>query len=182
MRCRNMKRNYLFLSIAFIAALWTASSRLHLQASPQQQQSTPDSQIAQHHALIDKYCVTCHNERTKTAGLALESVDISHPAEHADIWEKVIRKVRAEMMPPVGAARPEKASLDGLTSYLETSIDKVAAAHPNPGRATLHRLNRAEYGNAVRDLFALDAVDTFPLTLRPMGSTTSRILWVRLRR
>src|SRR2546425_8251541 len=159
MRCRNMKRNYLFLSIAFIAALWTASSRLHLQASPQQQQSTPDSQIAQHHAVIDKYCVTCHNERTKTAGLALESVDISHPAEHADIWEKVIRKVRAEMMPPVGAAQPEKASLDGLASYLETSIDKVAAAHPNPGRATLHRLNRAEYGNAVRDLFALDAVD-----------------------
>src|SRR5437660_1317541 len=155
----NMKRNYLFLSISLIGVLWAASSRLHLQASPQQQQSTPDSQIAQHHALIDKYCVTCHNERTKTAGLALESVDISHPAEHADIWEKVIRKVRAEMMPPVGAARPEKASLDVLASYLETSIDKVAAARPNPGRPTLHRLNRAEYGNAVRDLFALDAVD-----------------------
>src|SRR5437016_4202905 len=159
MQCRNMKRNYLLLSVSFIAALWAASSRLHLQASTPQQQSAPDSQIAQHHALIDKYCVTCHNERTKTAGLSLASVDVSHPADHADIWEKVIRKVRAEMMPPVGAARPEKASLDGLASYLETSIDKVAAAHPNPGRATLHRLNRAEYGNAVRDLFALDAVD-----------------------
>src|SRR5437879_3104547 len=154
-----MKRNYLFISVSVIAALWTASSRLHVQASPPQPQSTPDSQVAQQHALIDKYCVTCHNERTKTAGLALGTVDLAHPADHADIWEKVIRKVRAEMMPPVGAARPEKASLDALASYLETSIDKVAAARPNPGRLTLHRLNRAEYGNAVRDLFALDAVE-----------------------
>src|SRR5207244_7681408 len=107
--------------------------------------------------------VTCDNGRLKAAGLALVRVDLAHPADHADMWEKVIRKVRAEMMPPVGAARPEKASLDALASYLEMSIDKVAAARPNPGRPTLHRLNRAEYGNAIRDLFALDAVDVTQL-------------------
>src|SRR5947207_7701917 len=109
MRCRNMKRNYLFLLVSFIAALFAGST--------QAQQSAPDSQITQQHAVIEKYCVTCHNDRTKTAGLSLAGVDLSRAADHADVWEKVIRKVRAEMMPPVGAARPEKASLDALASY-----------------------------------------------------------------
>jgi hypothetical protein len=115
--------------------------------------------LAQDRALLDKYCVTCHNQKAKTAGLSLEAADFARPSNSADVWEKVIRKVRAEMMPPVGAPRPSKAELDGLASYLETSIDKVAAANPNPGRKVLHRLNRAEYGNAMRDLFALDAFD-----------------------
>jgi hypothetical protein len=99
----------------------------------------------------------------KTAGLSLESADFVRPSNTADVWEKVIRKVRAEMMPPVGAARPDKSSLDNLASYLETSIDKVAALNPNPGRTVLHRLNRAEYGNAIRDLFAISALDVTSL-------------------
>src|SRR5262249_7608799 len=114
-------------------------------------------------ALVDKYCVTCHNQKMKTAGLSLETADFVRPSNSADTWEKVIRKVRAEMMPPVGAARPDKASLDSLASYLETSIDKVAAQNPNPGRTVLHRLNRAEYGNAIRDLFAISALDVTSL-------------------
>jgi hypothetical protein len=119
--------------------------------------------FGQDRALVDKYCVTCHNQKTKTAGLSLETADFVRPSNSADVWEKVIRKVRAEMMPPVGAARPDKASMDSLAAYLETSIDKVAALNPNPGRTVLHRLNRAEYGNAIRDLFAISALDVTAL-------------------
>src|SRR5207248_11610263 len=85
--------------------------------------------------------------------------DFARPSNSGDLWEKVIRKVRAEMMPPVGAPRPDKAQMDALASYLESSMDKAASANPNPGRTVLHRLNRAEYGNAIRDLFVIDALD-----------------------
>src|SRR5947207_4659979 len=158
MRCSKMKRQHLPAFLCLAALLLTQSAHTSLRAAAQQPQTT-DSVIAQNRAMLDKYCVTCHNQRLKTAGLTLDNVDLAHPAAGAEVWEKVIRKVRAEMMPPVGAPRPEKSALDTLSAYLETSIDKVAVASPNPGRPTLHRLNRAEYGNAIRDLFALDAVD-----------------------
>src|SRR5215831_2725296 len=119
--------------------------------------------LAQDRALIDKYCVTCHNEKAKTAGLTLDTADFARPSNSADVWEKVVRKLRAEMMPPVGAPRPDKAETAALTSYLETSLDAAAAANPNPGRTVLHRLNRTEYGNAVRDLFAIQALDVTSL-------------------
>ena len=119
--------------------------------------------FAQDRAVLDKYCVTCHNQKAKTAGLSLDTADFVRPPNSADVWEKVVRKLRAEMMPPVGAPRPDKAELQAIASYLETSIDKVAAANPNPGRTVLHRLNRAEYGNTIRDLFALDALDVTQL-------------------
>ena len=83
-------------------------------------------------------------------------MDVSNAPAGPEVWEKVIRKVRGGMMPPVGMPRPDKATLTGLASYLETSIDAAAAARPNPGRTVLHRLNRAEYGNALRDFLALD--------------------------
>src|SRR6185369_14019256 len=121
------------------------------------------SAFSQDRAVLDKYCVTCHNQKAKTAGLVLDGADFVRPSNSADVWEKVIRKLRAEMMPPVGAPNPDKASLDAIASYLETSIDKAAAANPDPGRTTLHRLNRAEYGNAIRDLFAIDALDVTSL-------------------
>ena len=107
-------------------------------------------------ALVGKYCLTCHNARTKSGELILEGMDPASPAVRSETWEKVIRKVRGGMMPPVGLPHPDKAALDAFASYLESSIDAAAAAHPNPGRPVLHRLNRAEYGNAVRDLLALD--------------------------
>src|SRR5262245_15965332 len=111
--------------------------------------------VAGDRALVDKYCVTCHNQRARVAGLQLDTVDLGNPQAGADVWEKVIRKVRGGLMPPVGAPRPEKAALAGFASYLETSIDNAAASHPDPGRPVLHRLNRSEYGNAIRDLLAL---------------------------
>ena len=152
-----MKRKFLYFPACLIAVVWISSSaKLGLQASAQQSAPTD---ISVHRALLDKYCVTCHNQRLKTADLALDTADLTNVAAQSDTWEKVIRKVRAEMMPPVGAAHPDKAQLDALAAYLETALDKWSSSHPNPGRPTLHRLNRAEYGNAIRDLFALDAVD-----------------------
>jgi len=148
-----MSKN-LFILACLFAVLWLVSSRPQLLAATPQE--TAASSATEQRALVDKYCVTCHNQRAKTGGLVLENMDLTRVTEGAEVWEKVIRRVRGGMMPPVGMARPDKASLDSFASYLETSIDKVAAAKPNPGQTVLHRLNRAEYGNAIRDLFSLD--------------------------
>jgi len=107
-------------------------------------------------AVLNKYCVTCHSDKAKTGGLSLENANLTDIPKGAETWEKVIRKVRAGMMPPPGMPRPEKLALDTFASYFETSLDKAAAAKPNPGRLAMHRLNRAEYANAIRDLLAID--------------------------
>jgi hypothetical protein len=107
-------------------------------------------------ALLDKYCVTCHNSRTKIAGLTLDTADLTTAPNNAEMWEKVVRKLRTGAMPPLGMPKPDKARVDEFLNWLEGSIDKAAAAHPNPGRPALHRMNRAEYTNAIRDLLALD--------------------------
>jgi len=106
--------------------------------------------------VLNKYCVTCHSDKAKTGGLSLEHVNLTDIPKGADTWEKVIRKVRAGMMPPPGMPRPDKPALDSFVGYFETSLDRAAAAKPNPGRLAMHRLNRAEYANAIRDLLALD--------------------------
>jgi Protein of unknown function (DUF1592)/Protein of unknown function (DUF1588)/Protein of unknown function (DUF1585)/Protein of unknown function (DUF1587)/Protein of unknown function (DUF1595)/Planctomycete cytochrome C len=113
-------------------------------------------------ALLDQYCVTCHNQRAKTAGLMLDSFDPSHAGDNAEIWEKVVRKIRAGMMPPNGAPRPTRVTLDAFAASLEDQLDRAAAAHPQPGAPGLHRLNRTEYANVIRDLVALE-VDTSTL-------------------
>ncbi len=107
-------------------------------------------------ALLDKYCVTCHNQKAKTAGLMLDKMDVDHAPEGAEVWEKVIRKLKGGMMPPQGMPRPDQAATEGFVANLETALDREAVAHPNPGRASLHRLNRTEYGNVIRDLLDLD--------------------------
>src|SRR5690349_5103692 len=107
-------------------------------------------------ALIDRYCVTCHNQRLKTAKVEFDSLELAHPEKNAVVWERAIRKLRAGMMPPPGAPRPPVATAQALAAYLETTLDKAAAAQPNPGSVRIHRLNRAEYSNAMRDLFGLD--------------------------
>ena len=108
-------------------------------------------------SLVEDYCVTCHDDEEKKGGLSLErvSADVSQQQE---VWEKVVRKLRARQMPPVGRKeRPDEATYDSTVRYLETSLDRAAAAHPNPGRtATIRRLTRTEYQNAIRDLLALD--------------------------
>jgi hypothetical protein len=115
-------------------------------------------------AVIDRYCATCHNQRTRAGNLALDTLDVSAAARDAETWEKVVRKVRTGMMPPGGAPRPDRATLDGLAASIETTIDGAAGTAPNPGAPALHRLNRAEYGNAVRDLLDLpiDAARLLP--------------------
>ena len=107
-------------------------------------------------AVLDQYCITCHNQKLKTGGLELDRLNLQHVSADAETWEKVVRKVRAGMMPPAGAKRPDRASLDGLAGSIEASLDHAAAEHPNPGRVPLHRMNRAEYANAIRDLLAVD--------------------------
>jgi hypothetical protein len=110
----------------------------------------------EHRALVTEYCGVCHNERVRTGGLVLEKVDLTEPSANAEIWEKVVRKVRGGMMPPEGMPRPDQPSLDRFASWLETALDRGARTRPNPGRASIHRLNRTEYANAVRDLLDLE--------------------------
>jgi hypothetical protein len=107
-------------------------------------------------ALLDQYCVTCHNERAKTAGLLLDKADPTNVSLDAETWEKVVRKLRAGAMPPQGMPRPDHATLENFVETLETSLDRAAAERPNPGRAPVHRLNRAEYANAIHDLLTID--------------------------
>ncbi len=126
-------------------------------ASPQQAPSGPSSTaVAQYQALLARYCVSCHNDRVTAGNLSLEKLDLGNLPAHADAWEQVIRKLDAGMMPPQGVARPDEATANGFATWLKTSLDREAAAHPNPGRALLRRLNRAEYANAIRDLLALN--------------------------
>jgi mono/diheme cytochrome c family protein len=107
--------------------------------------------------LVNRYCVSCHNEKAKTAGLALDRADAEHVFNSGEIWEKVIVKLRSRAMPPVGMRRPDNAEYDRVSAWLESELDRAALSHVNPGHAaSLHRLNRAEYANAVRDLVAVD--------------------------
>jgi hypothetical protein len=108
---------------------------------------------------MQQYCVACHNERTKTAGLVIDPAGLSDVGGHAEVWEKVVRKLRTRAMPPAGARRPDEATYDAVASWLEGELDRAAAARPQLGSVPLaHRLSRTEYGNAVRDLLALDAL------------------------
>jgi len=108
-------------------------------------------------ALVDDYCLSCHDRDHEKGGLVLETIAGEDIGQHADVWEKVVRKLRARLMPPVGKDRPDDSTYDAVISYLETSLDRAAVANPNPGRtASLRRLTRTEYKNAIRDLLALD--------------------------
>src|SRR5262245_34091022 len=127
----------------------------------------PPQAVAPQRALLDRYCVACHTEQAKARGavpVALDNLDLADIPANAETLEKVVRKMRAGLMPPPGAARPDEAAARRLTSWLETELDRAALAGPNPGRPPIHRLNRVEYGNAVRDLLAL-AID--PASLLP---------------
>ncbi|HEY2382886.1 MAG TPA: DUF1592 domain-containing protein [Terriglobia bacterium] len=108
-------------------------------------------------AMLDTYCITCHSDKLKTAGLSLESIDVSKPSANPEVWEKVIGKLRAASMPPPGRPRPDAAAYHAMAVWLENEIDRDWLAHPNPGRiGAVHRLNRTEYNNAIRDLLKLD--------------------------
>jgi hypothetical protein len=136
-----MLRTLIPLSIAILCL--TASGQAAEQAAAKQR------------ALLDQYCVTCHNDRTKVDNFSLQKADLNAVADHPEVWERVIRKLRAGMMPPPGLPRPPLAQYEGLRDWLEEQVDSKAAAHPNPGSVVLHRLNRTEYSNAIRDLLDL---------------------------
>jgi hypothetical protein len=142
------------LAVASAAALWLGSGSLR--ADRPQDQTASGNAISPQRDLLDEYCVTCHNQTLRTAGLMLDKMDVDHPAQGAETWEKVIRKLRGGMMPPQGNPRPDETAKFAFIKYLETSIDRAAAAKPTPGRSPLHRLNRTEYGNAIHDLLDLD--------------------------
>jgi hypothetical protein len=152
------------LSIGSVVVVWAAVSAhaLEGQSVPSAARSTmpPDKP----RALLDKYCVTCHNDRVKTANLSLQGLDLAAVPDHAQLWEKVIRKLRAGVMPPPDVPRPPLAEYDALRDWLEGEIDRAAATKTTPGSVVLHRLNRTEYANAVRDLLDLriDATTLLP--------------------
>ena len=117
---------------------------------------------ASERALLDQYCVICHNQRLKTAGLTIDKLDLEHIQDHAEIWEKVVRKLRAGMMPPAGMPRPQPLVMESMISFLEKELDRNA--RPNLTPPGIHRLNRTEYTNAIRDVLGLqvDATKFLP--------------------
>ncbi|MDP6581732.1 MAG: DUF1592 domain-containing protein [Vicinamibacterales bacterium] len=139
-------------------------------AVPREQPGAAAAGAIPDQALIDRYCLGCHNDRALRGGLSLEGAALDNVAGHTDVWERALRKLRAGAMPPNGAPRPDEAAYAGLRAYLETELDTIAAAAPNPGRTeTFRRLNRTEYRNAIRDLLALD-VDVAALLPRDDAS------------
>jgi hypothetical protein len=140
---------------AIVAGLITTSASVRVGQAQDQSESR---------AVVQRYCFTCHSTRVKAAGLILDQLDIDRPAQHPETFEKVVRKLRTGMMPPSGAPRPDRATLDRLASTVESSLDRGAVLAPSPGAPVLHRLNRAEYANAVRDLLDLpiDATTMLP--------------------
>ncbi len=123
---------------------------------PQTPRAAAGSGPTQVRAVLDRYCVTCHNERLRTAGLALDALGGEHVGAQAATWEKVVRKLRARAMPPAGRPRPDRATYETVASALETALDRAAADNPDPGRTATHRLNRTEYANAIRDLLGIE--------------------------
>jgi len=152
------------LFAAFIAFIVTAASVTGVSQAPAASQTPAARADEPSAALLNQYCVTCHNPRVKSGGLALDPAELARPDRHAETWEKVIRKLQTGMMPPSGAPRPARAVIDGFVTALQNQIDRAAAARPFAGTPALHRLNRTEYSNAIRDLLALevDAASLLP--------------------
>jgi mono/diheme cytochrome c family protein len=130
---------------------WTVALSLALSTLPAASQSAVENK-----KLLDQYCAGCHNSKLKTANLSVEGLDLGSVGRDAEIWEKVLRKVSTNQMPHSALPQPSDPSRKALVAYLESELDRYAALHPNPGRATIHRLNRTEYSNVIRDLLALD--------------------------
>jgi mono/diheme cytochrome c family protein len=140
-----------------LAAFWPA-------AAQQAPNSASPAAAAAHRTTLQLYCIGCHSGPTPFAGLNLEPLDFAKLEDNGAIWEKMIRKLRDRQMPPAGMPKPDDATMQALIKYIETGRDRMAEVKPNPGRTTLHRLNRTEFGNAIRDLLAIeiDVADLLP--------------------
>jgi mono/diheme cytochrome c family protein len=154
---RRSRALWILISLALCGSLLLAGARQQAQRT-----TTPAAAPAAstatgaYRALLDQYCVGCHNQRSKTAGLMFDQMDLADVAKHGDVWEKAIRKLRGGLMPPPGNRQPDRANVDSFVGWLETTLDQAAAKAPNPGGVTLHRLNRAEYANSIREFFGID--------------------------
>ncbi len=149
----------------YTTLLWTGvalASATSLEAATYRAPGPLPQAAATYHAVLNQFCVTCHNEELMTAGLALDQLDVEEVGENALVWEKVVRKLRTGAMPPPGTPRPDAATYRSLATYLEVALDRAAGARPNPGASTIHRMNRAEYTNAIRDLLAVEP-DSFEM-------------------
>src|SRR5215467_10876096 len=119
---------------------------------------------------LTTYCMGCHNTRLRTGNLALDQFDPARVAAAPDVWEKVARKLRTREMPPAGARRPDEETYHRIITSLESDLDAAAAGAPRPGRVPVHRLNRTEYTNAIRDLLALDVDGRQLIADEPAGN------------
>ena len=128
-------------------------------------QSQTGEGAAGHQAVLDRYCLTCHNDRMQTGSLTLEGVELGSLQDGTEVWEKVLQKLQTRAMPPPGRPRPDENAYEGVSSFLEEGLDQLAEVAPNPGRPTIHRLNRLEYTNSIRDLIGLEALSYTHLTL-----------------
>lgn len=166
------------LIVALVAAVELSGQAAPPPSPPQAPATTPQAAPAEPpagsapagspRAVLDQYCVSCHNERAKTGGISLELVNVDRPDEAPEIWEKVAHKLRTGDMPPAGRPRPDLATSRGLAAKLENGLDRAAAAQPRAGAVAPHRLNRTEYVNAVRDLLGLE----IPVALLPIENAT----------
>src|SRR5215475_13685519 len=149
--------------VAVAACVALTLSGVRVAARPGGNQAPPPQDTASSRAIVDRYSVSCHSSKLRTGGLDLETLDLATPGPNADTWEKVIARLRAGSMPPPGRPRPDRVTYDAVASRLEHEVDRAWDAKPNPGRiAAVHRLNRVEYNNAIRDLLGVD-VDVKPL-------------------
>lgn len=130
-------------------------------------------------AVLDKYCVTCRNERLRRGDLALDTVDPATVAPHTDVWEKVVRKLNAGVMPPQGSPRPDNGVTSALVASLGRALDQAAQANPNPGRVAVHRLNCPEYRNVITNL-QLTMMDRFGMPMEKFGDSNGDLALVSL--
>jgi hypothetical protein len=148
-----------------VFALALVCSALGFEQAALSQQAPTSAAVSPQRALLNQYCVTCHNDKLKTAGLVLDKADVDHVGADPALWEKVVYKLRAQSMPPVKLPRPDQGTYDGFRIWLENELDKAGAAHPNPGTTvSYHRLNRTQYQNAIRDILNvnIDATSFLP--------------------
>ncbi|HVG70842.1 MAG TPA: DUF1587 domain-containing protein, partial [Vicinamibacterales bacterium] len=150
-----VNRGYVYLAAALALLVAASIATLRGQSVGPQTTASPQLSSEQARALLDKYCVSCHNDRVKTQNLSLQGLDLASVADHAEVWEKVIRKLRAGVMPPPDVPRPPLAEYEALRDWLEASVDRATKGRTPPGSVVLHRLNRTEYANAIRDLLDL---------------------------
>jgi mono/diheme cytochrome c family protein len=153
-------RLFSMLSSGWLGAIFIFAGSMQAAGPAQQQQPPPAAVPATSQATFQRYCVSCHNQNVKDRGMvpiAFEKLNLSNVSADAEVWEQVVRKVRTGVMPPPGRPRPDAATHEAFVGGIESELDRLAAARPNPGRTEpFHRLNRAEYKNVVRDLFDLD--------------------------